>query len=420
MLKNNSIIQTTLGNTLRVEMFLGAGGQGQVYIATDQKTGQSFVIKTFNTINKDLIERIKYLVSLNLNNTSLLFCSPIDSIIQSGVVGHCAPLAPGESLEEFLTKPEGTIADNLQIAIAIAQSLVILEDLGLIHGDIQPNNFFIEKKGTSYSIKVIDLDNFRSLNNALPLPPAIGHLLTMAPELRQNMEAGIPTFPTLYSDRFALACILHEVLLRNHPASGSDSTQEDFNRAITSGYWIHDPAYPHKPKTVIGGYPPEILNSDISSKFRRAFSLTPQERPSAKEWRDSLVEAFKNQVMCCPRPGCGGPILNDISKQVCMWCKKQYPHLRLVLGNGTVLPLEQSSGLLGRNLLGGVPTVSEKHASYQRFGLRTVFKSFGSNGTYRYNGNTWVRLPDQKEITIEDGDQLRFADQEARVEMALI
>jgi pSer/pThr/pTyr-binding forkhead associated (FHA) protein len=77
--------------------------------------------------------------------------------------------------------------------------------------------------------------------------------------------------------------------------------------------------------------------------------------------------------------------------------------------------LDSGAVVVGRNVFPAAIKVSARHAVFRKVGPETWLQSFGRNGTYRWNGSSWIRLPDGKPILVQKGDMLRFADLELLV-----
>ena len=105
-------------------------------------------------------------------------------------------------------------------------------------------------------------------------------------------------------------------------------------------------------------------------------------------------------------------------KAVCPLCKIPYPTLELIAPNGVRVGLDSGAVPVGRNVFPGAVKVSARHAVFRRIGPETWLQSFGRNGTYRWSGSNWIRLPDGKPILVQKGDRLRFADLEVAVSSA--
>ena len=410
MVPNGKTIKSASGRKFRTDGLLQVGGQGEVYFATDVRSGEKGVLKIFSKHFdlKNTIKRIKFLLDQNLKSGCPVLNPPIDLINKHGLVGHYTPLAPGKPLEEFLENPNCSFRDGLKLALALCDALDFLHKRKIVYGDIHAGNMVINKNGVGFELNVIDLDNFSA--PGMPCPPMVGQNLYLAPELRKALSEGKPAIPDMRTERFSLGVILHEIILLRHPAAGSDATKEDFERAMCSGVWLHGPAAYGSLKEDLGGYPSTVLNAGLARLFRKFISLNPDERPSPGLWQSALMEACKS-VYCCT--SCGGACVVDASKTVCPFCKSPYPTLALLTKSGVHIDLNSAGVDVGRDVLRGSDRVSSRHAVFRRIGPITWLESCGRNGTYRRSSSNWVRLPDKKAIRVQKGDLLKFADLEA-------
>ena len=90
----------------------------------------------------------------------------------------------------------------------------------------------------------------------------------------------------------------------------------------------------------------------------------------------------------------------------------------VVVAGRPVVRIASGAVPLGRIHLVASQHVSENHAILRRVGPETWIESYGRNGTFRWNGHTWARLPDAKPILLSAGDRLRFADVEGLLKVA--
>ncbi len=427
MTRKGKIIKSDSGHCIRIEEPLikqtwdatqakwvdvpGVGGQACAYWATEMNTGQKGVAKIFKKefANADTIKRTRFLVDQDLHTACPILLAPIEVLHKGDMVGHYTPFADGMSLENHLLKPDSTFIEHMQLAIALSHATSVLHARNIAHGDLQTENLIVNHVGSVLELRVIDLDNFSA--PGLPPPPCVGHNLYMSPELRAALDNHQPAVPTIRSELFSLAVLMHEIVLLRHLVAGSDSTDESFRKAMCSGRWLQDPAAADRPTGDLGGYPVEVLNADLARLFRAAVSLQPSDRPSADEWETELHKAFQS-VYCCP--ACGGPCIVDASKVVCPLCKRPFPYLTLrILANHSTIPLNRGATLVGRADLCGSPKASVRHAIFRRVGPELWIESLGSNGTYRWNGRGWTKFPDGKPLLVQNGDRLRLGDVEA-------
>ena len=412
MIENGKTVKLDSGRHIRVDGLINAGGQGTAYGTTEKDTSLKGVLKVFHKqfVNGHTMERLRFLVDQDLASACPVLCAPIDVLNQRDMVGHYTPYAPGQSLEKFLANPNGTVVDGLQLAITMAHAVDEMHKRQIAHGDLHAENLIINHVGSVIQLYLIDLDNFYA--PGVSNPSMAGHNLYLAPELREALSKAQPAIPNLYSDRFALGVLMHEIILLRHVAAGSDENEAAFLKAMCSGIWRQDPAAADKPLGNLGGYPTEVLNADLARLFRSALSRDPAERPCPKEWVTALSQAIQS-VYICPR--CSGPFIIDAAKVSCPICKEHIPALRLVTGNGKSIDLDKGAVLVGRDILGGSPKVSSRHAVFRRIGPETWIESVGRNGIYRKAGSKWIKLPDNHPILIQKGDVLQIGDVQTMV-----
>ena len=414
MISEGKIVESDTGKCIRVGGHIKAGGQGIAYWATEIDSGQTGVLKVFNEqfANVETVKRLRFLVDQDLQSKCPALCAPVEVFSMRNFIAHYAPYAEGQPLEEFLVNPNSTFIEEMQLAIALAHSINLLHQHKFCHGDLHAENLIINRIGSTLQLQLIDFDNFNA--PGMPPPPCVGHNLYMAPGLREALANGEPAVPSIHSDLFSLGVLMHEILLLCHPSAGNDENEADFHKAMCSGRWLLDPAVSDVTGGAgIGGYPPTVLNADLARLFRFAVSVEPTMRPSADKWEAELGKAF-NTIYCCPK--CGGPCVIDVSKTTCPLCDCQFPYLTLRINNHVDdLPLKNGSTIVGRTQLSGSMKVSARHAVFRRIGPETWIESTGSNGTYRWNGSGWIRLPDRKPMLVQKGDRLRLGDVEIQM-----
>jgi DNA-binding helix-hairpin-helix protein with protein kinase domain len=396
-----------------VEKLLKPGGQGEPYLVLDQSSVQKAVLKVFhqNFCNPETAKRLRFLVQQDLPSFSCVLCGPIDSITNGGLMGQLSPYFPGKSLDEAVANPEFSFTQAVGLAIALSHGVHVLHSRGIAHGDLHAENVLVRMNGTVLEGGLIDFDNFAA--TGVPAPQCVGHNLYIPPEIRLAMTNGGTPIPTIESDRFELAALLHEILLLKHFAAGNDATEAEFQNAMTSGIWLHGPEREITAGNAIGGYPVTVLDTTLNRLFRLSVSLDPGGRPSAKTWQDALKDTLQKIYAC---PNCGGPSVIDTSKVTCPLCGNPYPVPTLIIGaSGRKLALTSGSVTIGRSDLDNSLKVSSRHAIVRRVGPEAWLESVGRNGSFRRAGSSWIKLPDGRAVLLQSGDRLLLGDQEVYV-----
>jgi len=406
-------VKTTSGYKVSLGSPIAYGGQGEVREATLSRNNTRGVVKLFKKSFRtpSTRRRIEFLIDARLSQSCAAISAPTDLIASNGDLGHFTPFAPGMSLEKMLQAGDITLIQAIQMALAIVRAAEVLHDQDISHGDLHSENILVESaEDDVLKPHVIDLDNFGAPGQ--PPPDMIGQNLYLAPEQRIAISKGQPATPDIFTDRFSLGVLVHEMLLLKHPATGADDDEASFQQAMSEGRWLHDPGNGGSLFDALGGYPSGIVGPGLSRLFRRSMSLERDARPTPTEWKSSLQSVLDN-VYICPR--CGGAFVVNPYSFVCCHCKRSFPDLHLCTSDGTRIVLDRAAVPIGRDNISSDQTVSARHAIFRRRGPLTFIESRGRNGTLRWDGTKWVQLPDNSPIVVKDGDRLRLGNFEVQL-----
>jgi len=406
-------VKTTSGYSVSLGSLIAYGGQGEVREAILSRDNTRGVVKLFKKSFRtpSTRRRIEFLIDAKLSQSCLAISAPTDLIASNGDLGHFTPFAPGISLEKMLQAGDITLIQAIPMALAVVRVAEVLHDQHISHGDLHSENILVES-GVDGVLEphVIDLDNFSAPGQ--PPPDMIGQNLYLAPEQRIAISKGQPATPDIFTDRFSLGVLVHEMLLLKHPATGADDDEASFQQAMSEGRWLHDPGNGGSLFDGLGGYPSGIIDPDLSRLFRRSMRLERDGRPTPKEWKSTLQSVLDN-VYICPR--CSGAFVADPYSSICSHCKRTFPALHLCTSDGTRIVLDRAAVLIGRDNIAGDQTVSARHAIFRRRGPLTFVESRGRNGTSRWDGTKWIQLPDDSPIAVKDGDRLRLGNFEVQL-----
>jgi len=406
-------VKTTSGYKVSLGSPIAYGGQGEVREATLSRNNTRGVVKLFKKSFRtpSTRRRIEFLIDARLSQSCAAISAPTDLIASNGDLGHFTPFAPGMSLEKMLQAGDITLIQAIQMALAIVRAAEVLHDQDISHGDLHSENILVESaEDDVLKPHVIDLDNFGAPGQ--PPPDMIGQNLYLAPEQRIAISKGQPATPDIFTDRFSLGVLVHEMLLLKHPATGADDDEASFQQAMSEGRWLHDPGNGGSLFDALGGYPSGIVGPGLFRLFRRSMSLERDARPTPTEWKSSLQSVLDN-VYICPR--CGGAFVVNPYSFVCCHCKRSFPDLHLCTSDGTRIVLDRAAVPIGRDNISSDQTVSARHAIFRRRGPLTFIESRGRNGTLRWDGTKWVQLPDNSPIVVKDGDRLRLGNFEVQL-----
>ncbi len=202
----------------RIDRWIGAGGMGQVYRATDTRLGRTVALKILapelasDPEFRSRFEREARTIS-QLEHHHI--CALYDVGEQDGTGYLVMPYLEGETLAQRLERGAMPIEAALTTAAQIADALDAAHTAGIIHRDLKPANIFLTKSG----VKLLDFGLAKATTSNSPgligatrsasitVPGTIlGTLSYMAPEQLEGKRADGRT------DIFALGAVLYETM----------------------------------------------------------------------------------------------------------------------------------------------------------------------------------------------------------------
>src|SRR5713101_1656670 len=149
------MIGQTLGN-YKIIQKIGAGGQGTVYKATDQKLGRTVVIKvlpaelTVKEANLKRFEREARLASA-LDHPNI--CTIFDMDEADGLHYIAMQYVEGKNVRQLCNGRPLELDSALRIAIQVTDALSAAHARGIIHRDIKSGNVMVTDSG---QVKILD------------------------------------------------------------------------------------------------------------------------------------------------------------------------------------------------------------------------------------------------------------------------
>lgn len=209
------IIKTRTGSPIKIEDFLGEGGQGEVYLVT--YNGEKKALKWYKNAGKDPDAFYKNLErNIKSGSPDKAFLWPEEVTEKTeGSFGYIMNLRPEgyHELSEFIIAKKARFSSfkaATEACIRVVSAFRILHNNGYSYQDLNDGNFFIDPQ--TGDVLICDNDNVaeNGTNSGI-----IGKPRYMAPEVVLGK-----CMPNSSTDRFSLAIVLFIILMLNHPLEG--------------------------------------------------------------------------------------------------------------------------------------------------------------------------------------------------------
>jgi serine/threonine protein kinase/Flp pilus assembly protein TadD len=168
----DSLVGRTIDH-YKISESIGAGGMGEVYLATDIIAGRKAALKLLPMRFTGDAERLKRfeqeahaVVALNHPNIVTVYEIGEDHSIHY----IASELIEGETLRERLTRGPMQLSEAVDIAIQVASALAAAHEAGIVHRDIKPENIMLRPDGY---VKVLDFGIAKLAESAFAEPPAV-------------------------------------------------------------------------------------------------------------------------------------------------------------------------------------------------------------------------------------------------------
>lgn len=213
----------------QIDAMVASGGQGNVYHATDARTGKPVAVKQLGVSPgergyDEYLARFKREIDIRIRHRNLV--TAIDGGEDNGRWFMIAEWIDGPSLDEFLAAQSGQLSESRlrDLLLQLACGVQAAHQQGIIHRDIKPANIHIDADGT---LKLLDFGIAKEAchQTIATKNGFIGTALYMAPEQIQN-----PANVDHRTDLFAVGMVGYRLATKAHPFAGQ--TQEEVAIAI--------------------------------------------------------------------------------------------------------------------------------------------------------------------------------------------
>src|SRR5438128_792577 len=249
---------------------LGAGGQGTVYKAIDQKLGRTVVIKVLPaelTVKESNLKRVEREARLASALDHPNICTIFDMDETNGLHYIAMQYVEGKNVRQLCNGRPLELDSALRIGIQVTDALAAAHARGIIHRDIKSGNVMVTDSG---QVKILDFGLAKLLDE---------EETQSGIDRTQLTEVGVPYGTATYAapeqargdkvdaraDIFSTGVLLYEMLTGTWPFRGKSTV--DVRHAV-----IHD-----QPKT-LAEMRPSATPTRLQQILDRALSKNPRDR----------------------------------------------------------------------------------------------------------------------------------------------
>ena len=175
----DSLVGHTIGH-YKISEAIGAGGMGEVYLATDITAGRKAALKLLPARFTGDAERLKRFQQeahavVALNHPNILTVYEIGEDHSTYYIA--SELIEGETLRQRLTRGRLQVGEAVDVAIQVASALAAAHQGGIVHRDIKPENIMLRPDGYA---KVLDFGIAKLAEQELPATMPRDEALSLA------------------------------------------------------------------------------------------------------------------------------------------------------------------------------------------------------------------------------------------------
>jgi serine/threonine protein kinase/TolB-like protein len=253
----------------KIHSQIGAGGMGEVYLATDTVLDRKVALKLLPsdaTADQNRVRRFlqEAKAASSLNHPHIITIHEVGSTNSTYFIA--TEFIDGVSLREAINRGQLEIGRIIEIATQVALALTAAHEVNIIHRDIKPENIMMRDDGF---VKVLDFGLAKLLQQGLVEPEAstlvntasgvvLGTLSYMSPEQARGQEVDART------DVWSLGVVLYEMVSGRRPFEGT--TQSDVLASLLD-----------REPTPLARYSPSVP-ADLERIIRKTLAKDPNER----------------------------------------------------------------------------------------------------------------------------------------------
>ena len=210
---------------------LGAGGMGEVFLATDALLNRKVAIKILSgDFNEDRLRRFKQEASAAsaLNHPNILTIYEIGEFKKTQYIA--AEYVEGETLHELLKRAPIKLETAIDIAVQVVSALDVAHRANIVHRDIKPENVMIRPDGL---VKLLDFGIAKLAADGFPTEFGTAEAITIKINTTPGIIIGTANYMSpeqargktvdARTDIFSFGVMLYEMLTGKRPFQGENT-----------------------------------------------------------------------------------------------------------------------------------------------------------------------------------------------------
>ena len=317
IIANGFCVNTINGVNVKVEHFLGEGGQGSVYIVNYNGYKKAMIWYKKTRSGPRMLDYYKYMkqkVTHEAPSPEFLWRLDVTEIVNGsfGCIMDIRPEGYNELSDYLLCKVKfKSYRAVINAALQIVAAFRNMHNSGYYFHNIDMDAFLINSQNGG--VLICDNDNIAPYGTEMDI---MGKPRYMAPEivLRKNK-------PNSLSDRFSMSVILYILFCLNHPLEGKRYLVSGLTPALQEKLYGSEPLFIMDPDDNSNGPHPVVHRNSIvvwpclpdymQKIFLTAFSQKAFQKPSARprevDWLNVLTR-FRSEIVACQ---CGNEIFTQ-------------------------------------------------------------------------------------------------------------
>src|SRR6266404_4978707 len=222
------LVGQTFGH-YKISKRIGAGGMGEVYLATDFTAGRKAALKLLPMRFTGDAERLKRFQQeahavVALNHPNILTVYEIGEDHSTHYIA--SELIEGETLRQRLMRGRMELSEAVDVAIQVASALAAAHEARIVHRDINPGNIMLRPDGY---VKVLDFGIAKLAEQEAPatmpkdealllVETNLGSILGTVSYISPEQACGVPVDKR--TDIWSLGVALYEMVTGHAPFTG--------------------------------------------------------------------------------------------------------------------------------------------------------------------------------------------------------